>query len=633
MTRPALALATIPRALAALLAVLLAAGGAPAAFGAEDVPGARQVALDLPPVDPARVDPAPVDPAPVDPAPVDPAPAHPASVDPAPADPAAGDRSADSQGVADPPAADPLSAAESAPAAPDAPAPGAAERTAPVELLDAITEVTVERSWRDSTGVYVELGVRWSAPPEAKGGDWFTLGLPAEFPASMPGFDLRDADGVRIARAEIADRVVTFTLDPVVDGLLDVQGWARFSMRISTSSSNTTITRSFVYNGEVYELDIWIPGSGGGIAAQLVVGKRGEYLTGLGDGRTWLTWRIYTPAGPADRVVIRDLPGRGLELVCDAAALPAGAPQLVQLIKYTRLPDANNVAVALDPADFAEGCRGDRLELELPPLAMNEKYRLTVLTRVNPAYPDALTNRAEVELDEQRRTDSWTVQNQNSGGAAGGTPVPRIDIEKWSLLDGAAAGDHDAAPGKLLIAGAKEDLAFTIRNTGSEPLIDLVVSDRTTVGDIAIERLGCDFTRLGGPADALRWSGPFYPGESFECRGVLPGLPAGAQHADLAGVTATGRTTGTAVADEDPWYGATEPDAPFVPTVVDPPTPAVPAMLLETGGDANRLLMLGITAVLAGLSALCFIAAARLRRAQRAAEEQETPNVAEEQRA
>jgi len=372
------------RVLPGLLVLLLTAGGGSAAVSA-----ATATAVPAPAVTDAV---APADPAPV-----------------ALADPAAADTPAES--------GQPLPESS---AAIDDPVPAPqADPAVRRELLDAVTEVTVERTWRDSTGVYVELGMRWAAPPGVRGGDWFTLGLPEEFPSTMAGFDLRDSEGVLIARAEIADRVVTFTLDPVVEGLTEVNGWARFSMRISTTSTSTMITRSFAYNGELFELDIWIPGSSGGQAAQLTIGKRGEYLTGLGDGRTWLTWRIYTPVGPAESVTIRDLPGRGFELVCDAATLPAGAPALFRLDRYTNIPAGNSLQETIAPEVFSAACAPDGLELRLPALGMHEKYRLTVLTRVNPAYPDQLTNRAEVLLDDQRRVDSWTVQNQNSGGAVG----------------------------------------------------------------------------------------------------------------------------------------------------------------------------------------------------------------------
>lgn len=192
-----------------------------------------------------------------------------------------------------------------------------------------------------------------------------------------------------------------------------------------------------------------------------------------------------------------------------------------------------------------------------------------------------------------------------------------------SALDGPVAGDHDAAPGKLLVTGAKEDIAFTIRNTGSAALLDVAVADRTIVGTVALERLGCDFSRLGGPADGVRFAGRFYPGESFGCRGVLPGLPAGAQHADLASVTAVGRVTGTTVDDEDPWHGRTEREQPLVPTVIDPPRPALPPELLATGSETTQLLVVGLAALLAGISVLCFTAAARIRRNQRAQRELE----------
>ncbi|MDR2895176.1 MAG: hypothetical protein LBV30_00755 [Propionibacteriaceae bacterium] len=166
--------------------------------------------------------------------------------------------------------------------------------------------------------------------------------------------------------------------------------------------------------------------------------------------------------------------------------------------------------------------------------------------------------------------DPWEADSEDK---------PGIDIEKYDTLDGdnIITGDYDFESSPKELATDKETpIEFEITNDGPEALVDIRVSDLTTIGDVKLEGLTCDFSKLGGPTASTSWAeGPFNPGDSFKCKATLPGLAANSVHADTATVTGVGQGSGLPVKAEDPWNGTTEP-----PT--EPTTEAYSASLALT---------------------------------------------------
>lgn len=202
---------------------------------------------------------------------------------------------------------------------------------------------------------------------------------------------------------------------------------------------------------------------------------------------------------------------------------------------------------------------------------------------------------------------SAPIVNTIAGSEAVITPVgdPSIDIEKWSdegetpeydasgaLTNDGFKGDFDAAPGKKLSAGKKQQLNFTVSNDGREDLVNVAVSDKLIGGKGEIEDLVCTF-----PDDSTgtEWAGPFVIGAQFSCTGTLPALAAGQTHSDRATVTAVGAHTGTEVQDQDDWHGFTE---------------AAPAGLVNTGASMPWLLG-GVATLLLGAGSALVIARRR----------------------
>jgi uncharacterized repeat protein (TIGR01451 family) len=136
------------------------------------------------------------------------------------------------------------------------------------------------------------------------------------------------------------------------------------------------------------------------------------------------------------------------------------------------------------------------------------------------------------------------------------TPQPNVTIEK---ADAAGNDADDEADAVTVTKGDTTDLVFTVRNTGSEPLDDVKVTDEVTAGSGTISGLTCDFSALGGPATGTTWDGPFKVGDEFTCSATLSALTPGELHTDVATVDGTGHYSGTPVDDDDPWNGKTPP--------------------------------------------------------------------------
>ena len=132
------------------------------------------------------------------------------------------------------------------------------------------------------------------------------------------------------------------------------------------------------------------------------------------------------------------------------------------------------------------------------------------------------------------------------------TAVPAIDVEKTDATGRDAdtpetAVDLGDAPGSV-------DLRIVVRNTGSDPLTGVSVSDASTNG--TVENLSC-----GWPdgSHGTTWPGPLDVGATVDCTGHLTGvLVASGGHHDIVSATATGRYSGSAVQDEDAFWAVVD---------------------------------------------------------------------------
>ena len=141
--------------------------------------------------------------------------------------------------------------------------------------------------------------------------------------------------------------------------------------------------------------------------------------------------------------------------------------------------------------------------------------------------------------------------------------------------DGNAADTSDTAV-ELGYEPGGVDLIFAITNEGTEPLVDVVVSDSSTNGTVSGLACAFDEANEGAPTSGTTWAGPFPVGASFTCTATLSGVMAAAgEHVDIATATGTGQASGVTVTDENRYYA----------TVTPLPTPGVTIVKKDTAGN------------------------------------------------
>jgi hypothetical protein len=152
-------------------------------------------------------------------------------------------------------------------------------------------------------------------------------------------------------------------------------------------------------------------------------------------------------------------------------------------------------------------------------------------------------------------------------------PQPAVLIIKDDV-NGNAADTLATAP-TLGQEPAGVALVFTIANSGTEALDNVVVSDQL-VRNGTITGLSCTFP---DGSTGTTWAGPFAIGASFGCTAQLSGVLSTTSHEDIATVNAIGATSRTAVTSSNPYFAL---------ALVSPPAPftGVPGISV-TKGDSN----------------------------------------------
>ncbi|MEY9852164.1 putative repeat protein (TIGR01451 family) [Leifsonia sp. EB41] len=163
---------------------------------------------------------------------------------------------------------------------------------------------------------------------------------------------------------------------------------------------------------------------------------------------------------------------------------------------------------------------------------------------------------------------------------------PAVTITKTD-----AAGNHapTAATAVTLDATKTTGLAFTVTNTGGEPLQNVTVSDAIIAGSATVTGLRCTFP---DGSTGTQWAGPLAVGATVRCTATLSALGFNAVHADDATVTGTGAFTGKPVTADDEYHAQT----PGAPAIVLPLTGGV-------GTDVVAFAAIGTFAVAAALAA------------------------------
>lgn len=128
-------------------------------------------------------------------------------------------------------------------------------------------------------------------------------------------------------------------------------------------------------------------------------------------------------------------------------------------------------------------------------------------------------------------------------------------------------------------ANTPQTVDFTITNTGTEPLSNLLFTDITLTGPAVTDIRFNEGWLLNAAGMIVNPAGDLLtlaPGASVTASGTLPGMGLFSEHENLAHVTATGTLTGTVVSDEATLYA-----------IVNLPNNAGIA-LPETGGNGDN---------------------------------------------
>lgn len=214
-------------------------------------------------------------------------------------------------------------------------------------------------------------------------------------------------------------------------------------------------------------------------------------------------------------------------------------------------------------------------------------------------HQDTVTVVGEVVVPE---VDEVGVPTGNPSLGEGGKPVLALDAEEnpWTVTDNDPFNAHtvtDLVPevsivkgdtgsdragtsvvndantmkdGEFYAPGETRTIVFTPTNTGTEPLVDVSVTD-TTISGGQVQMMSCTFPGATAPtagtvdgdglwtvtwaqsASSLAVPATWLPTVSFGCTATLTVHAAQAPHVDTATVYGTGVSSGTVVSAEDPY--------------------------------------------------------------------------------
>ncbi|HQV58668.1 MAG TPA: hypothetical protein PKV27_11690, partial [Ilumatobacteraceae bacterium] len=192
-----------------------------------------------------------------------------------------------------------------------------------------------------------------------------------------------------------------------------------------------------------------------------------------------LNWVIKTPAGNHGTITLVDNAPSSWQFVC--------ADLSYQTHFYNPTTFSGWAAISTTTPVRLVSCTTQRLELSIDTsgLTANSAFEITLGASASRPDPGGVvyTNIADWGGD----VFDNSIQSAYSGGQAQGDA---ITIDKRDT--NANGGDDPAAPVTLPTGAA--NLVFEVRNTGSNPLTNVVVSDAVDQGSARISGLSCDFS-------------------------------------------------------------------------------------------------------------------------------------------
>lgn len=424
-------------------------------------------------------------------------------------------------------------------------------------------------------GIYdpVRTTIDWRVPNGTRSGDTFTVELPAALVSFPPGFDLLTPGGVVVATVVIAGdpAVATFTMTDFAENNRGVTGdaFVESSLR-DLSLAGTEIDLSYTVNGDLEFINtIEVPPFEG--IGRLSSRKTGSFTNGADQCRTsvedCINWSIESALGPHDVVTFEDISATNATFNCDT----------LELYFFT-VDEQGGLAIRRTAASlgssFTQTCTPSSFTVTTGPVPTGYLARVRVRATPDVANPDggveypntAVVTSAIEGRDLRTEEIGTTLRSSTFGGSGSGD---NITIEKVDT-DG---NDADTADEAVVLDDGTASIDYTIVNTGTTNLLDIVVGDVVVSGG-TVSGLTCDFSAAspGAPTTGTTWDGPFAPGESFACTAELTGVTSDTPHENVASVTGVGEVSGQPLDDDDPYHAIVNPPPTTTTTTTLPPT-------------------------------------------------------------
>lgn len=385
-----------------------------------------------------------------------------------------------------------------------------------------------------------------------RSGDTFGVTFPAGFEVLAGTFEVKDqSDPTRAlatcATTPSADQVTASVRCAFTDHAA-TRTSVRGTVRSQVQLSKATTADSVVFLVGATPVTVGLPGTGGIVPDESPVADHTWKQGWFNPDQKSIHWEIVVPGSdvPAGSdLVISDVFPKGLEAATNhwVASTP-NVPNWKQLDAFRAEPytltrnDATGLEIRVDRSHIEPG-RVYRISYDTvataPAAAPGEKER---------EYTNSATIAGRTVSGKATRSTT------GSGDGAGDAHTPKVEIVKGDTAG--RTGDDAAAP--VALDAASTGLRFTVRNTGTDALEDVTVTDATTKGG-TITGLTCTFP---DGTTGTTWPGPLAVGGTFDCTATLTGMTPGTVHADVATVTGTGVLSGTKVTDDDPYHATRE---------------------------------------------------------------------------